>query len=743
MGLVRWRHVSLVFQGAMNSLDPVQRVDAQIAEAIRLHERDRLEAELRARIDELLTTVGITPALGRRYAHQLSGGQRQRVMIALALACRPSLVIADEPTTALDVVMQAQVLQLLERLREQLGLALILISHDLGVLAETCDRIAVMYAGRIVESGPVDSVFEAPQHPYTKRLLDTLPVIGGQRGLAAPIPGGPPDPGELPAGCRFRPRCPYAAERCGADPALREVAPAQSAACHFAPWTRVARGRGRQPIGGGCDERRPARWRVDDLQVQFRNRGTRRAGARRRLARLAPRRDPRRRRRVGLRQVDAGADAARPAAERPAARSRSTANAVDGRASRARAAPPRADDLPGPLPDAQPAPAGRDDRRRAAGRPGRRRRPSTRSGCGGRSTTSASTPTASCDRYPHQLSGGQRQRVAIAAALVLEPDGLICDEPVSMLDASVRTQILAVLVELQRRRGLALLFITHDLSLAWSLCDRLAVMYLGRDRRAGHRGRRDRAPAAPVHAGAGRRGPGARPRAAAGGASCSAASCPTRPTCRRGCRFHPRCPRRFEPCDSVDPPLMRAGGPGPARGLPAARSRARRQAAAMLSDWRLSAGAISPGPVGRLEPGRAQRDHRRARASGSATRRRRAGSAPASRWSRRRSLPGARRRRRSSTASASSRAGSRSTSAARCRRRSTSAARTPSATVVPGRGRWPPGAGPENVVIPVVGECDDGDMADSRTVDRRRRRRRARGARAARSPRAPSAPAPG
>jgi peptide/nickel transport system ATP-binding protein len=237
MGLVRWRHISLVFQGAMNSLDPVQRIDAQIVEAIRLHEQAGSSKEVRARIDELLETVGITPALGRRYAHQLSGGQRQRVMIALALACRPSLMIADEPTTALDVIMQAQVLQLLERLREELGLSLILISHDLGVLAETCDRIAVMYAGRIVESGTVDSIFSAPQHPYTKRLLDTLPVIGGGRGLTAPIPGAPPHPGEPPEGCRFRPRCPYAADECLADPPLREVAPAHSSACHFAPWS--------------------------------------------------------------------------------------------------------------------------------------------------------------------------------------------------------------------------------------------------------------------------------------------------------------------------------------------------------------------------------------------------------------------------------------------------------------------------------------------------------------------------
>ena len=238
MNLVRWRHVSLVFQGAMNSLDPVQKVGKQIAEAIQLHERSADSSDVAGRIDELLATVGITAGVADRYPHELSGGQRQRVMIALALACRPSLVIADEPTTALDVVMQAQVLQLLERLREELGLALILISHDLGVLAETCDRIAVMYAGRIVETGSVESVFAAPQHPYTKLLLDSLPVIGGDRSVGVAIPGAPPNPGEPPPGCRFRPRCPYSAERCDVDPPLREVRPGQLAACHYAPWER-------------------------------------------------------------------------------------------------------------------------------------------------------------------------------------------------------------------------------------------------------------------------------------------------------------------------------------------------------------------------------------------------------------------------------------------------------------------------------------------------------------------------
>jgi peptide/nickel transport system ATP-binding protein len=236
MQLVRWRHVSLVFQGAMNALDPVQRIDRQIAEAIRLHEPGVRGATLRDRVSDLLGTVGLAAGHGRAYPHQLSGGQRQRVLIALALACRPALVIADEPTTALDVIMQAQVLDLITRLRQELGLALILISHDLAVLAETCDRLAVMYAGRIVESGPAAAVFGAPQHPYTKRLLDSLPSIGGTRGAADPIPGAPPDPADAHEGCSFRPRCPYAHDRCKADPPLIEVRPGQSSACHFAPW---------------------------------------------------------------------------------------------------------------------------------------------------------------------------------------------------------------------------------------------------------------------------------------------------------------------------------------------------------------------------------------------------------------------------------------------------------------------------------------------------------------------------
>ncbi len=236
MRTVRWRHLSLIFQGAMNALDPVRRVGNQIDEVLKLH-RSVPAGQSDARIGELLGTVGLPAGVARQYPHQLSGGQRQRVMIALALACNPSIVIADEPTTALDVVMQAQVLELLERLREELGLALILISHDLGVMAETCDRIAIMYAGKIVEAGPTGQVLNDPQHPYTRLLLDSLPAIGGTRGLAPPIPGAPPAPGDLPEGCSFRPRCPFATERCFEEPELRTIAGGRAAACHYSPWS--------------------------------------------------------------------------------------------------------------------------------------------------------------------------------------------------------------------------------------------------------------------------------------------------------------------------------------------------------------------------------------------------------------------------------------------------------------------------------------------------------------------------
>jgi oligopeptide/dipeptide ABC transporter ATP-binding protein len=209
----RWREISIVFQGAMNALNPVRRVRDQIAEPL----EDRLSMSPRAarrRAGELLELVGIPKARGRAYPHELSGGMRQRAMIAMALACDPAIVIGDEPTTALDVMVQAQILQLLEDLRRKLGLALILITHDLSVIAETCDRVLIMYAGRVAEEGPVDVVFRQPRHPYTQKLLGAFPNIATDRRSLEVIPGSPPDLRQPPPGCRFAPRCFAAMQVC-------------------------------------------------------------------------------------------------------------------------------------------------------------------------------------------------------------------------------------------------------------------------------------------------------------------------------------------------------------------------------------------------------------------------------------------------------------------------------------------------------------------------------------------------
>jgi peptide/nickel transport system ATP-binding protein len=209
----RWREISIVFQGAMNALNPVVRIGDQIAEP--MEERLQLsKTEARKRARALLERVGIPRKRADAYPHELSGGMRQRAMIAMALACDPAIVIGDEPTTALDVMVQAQVLQLLEELREELGLSLILITHDLSVIAETCDRVMIMYAGRVAEEGPVRRIFAAPRHPYTQMLLRAFPNIHADRRTLGVIHGTPPDLRNPPPGCRFHPRCPMAMDIC-------------------------------------------------------------------------------------------------------------------------------------------------------------------------------------------------------------------------------------------------------------------------------------------------------------------------------------------------------------------------------------------------------------------------------------------------------------------------------------------------------------------------------------------------
>ncbi len=230
---VRWAEASIIFQGAMHALNPVQRIGDQIAEPIILHGQAG-EKEAVVRAGEILEQVGLPPRRLKDYPHELSGGQRQRVMIAMALACNPSFIIADEPTTALDVMVQAQVLRLLKELQKELGLAMIFITHDLSVLVETCDKLAIMYAGRIVEEGPAEDVFKTPAHPYTKALAAAFPEIGDARFRKAPsgLPGDPPYPADLPSGCTFHPRCPQVFDSCASlDPHLFDLSPGRRAAC--------------------------------------------------------------------------------------------------------------------------------------------------------------------------------------------------------------------------------------------------------------------------------------------------------------------------------------------------------------------------------------------------------------------------------------------------------------------------------------------------------------------------------
>src|SRR5262249_41460453 len=230
----RWRDLAIVFQGAMNALNPVRTIGDQVREAIALHmpwPRERIDA----RVSELLELVGIPAWRAAQYPHQYSGGMRQRAMIAMALACNPQIVVADEPTTALDVMIQAQIMELLDRLRRNLDLAMIVVTHDLGVVAESCQKVLVMYGGRVAEYGPVEHVFGSPRHPYTQRLLKAFPDLDNPHAELASIPCAPPRPSSLPTGCRFHPRCPLAVERCIVEtPELRAVAQGQLVACHLA-----------------------------------------------------------------------------------------------------------------------------------------------------------------------------------------------------------------------------------------------------------------------------------------------------------------------------------------------------------------------------------------------------------------------------------------------------------------------------------------------------------------------------
>jgi peptide/nickel transport system ATP-binding protein len=230
---VRWREISVIFQGAMNALNPVITIGKQLTEAIMLHENVSHEEAL-DRAGKLLDLVGIGSERLDRYHHELSGGMRQRVMIAMALACNPKLVIADEPTTALDVIVEAQILKVIRELQRKLNLSMLVISHDLSMIAEVCDRLAIMYAGKIVEEGNIVKIYKEPLHPYTERLIGAFPSIKNPEKKLTEIPGFPPDLFNPPPGCRFHPRCPYAMDVCKKEePETIEVEKGHKVACHL------------------------------------------------------------------------------------------------------------------------------------------------------------------------------------------------------------------------------------------------------------------------------------------------------------------------------------------------------------------------------------------------------------------------------------------------------------------------------------------------------------------------------
>ncbi|WP_328609850.1 ABC transporter ATP-binding protein [Amycolatopsis sp. NBC_00345] len=427
---VRWAEASVVFQGAMHALNPVHRVGEQIAEPIRLHPPEGkapTEAQVQARVAELLEQVDLPRSRAGAYPHELSGGQKQRVMIAMALACSPRLVIADEPTTALDVIVQAQVLDLMSRLVAEHNIGLIMISHDLSVLAATCRRIAVMYDGQVVEERPSAELMSTPRHEHSRALAAAFPTVG--------------------------------------DPVSR-FAPATSTPLPPEPENRA-----------GPDA--PPLLEAEDLHVTFRDRTGKRINAVDGVD-LAVRRDEivalvgqsgsgkttLARTLLGLQKADSGAvrydgkpipaggDGLRAYRRQVQLVLQDPTSALNPAHTvyEAVAEGPRIHGLP-------------DERATVV-----------------RALEAAELRPAEkfFDRLPHELSGGQRQRVVIAGALALDPSVVVADEPVASLDASVRGEILGLLLRLRRELGLAGLVITHDLGLAWNIADRVAVMYRGK-----------------------------------------------------------------------------------------------------------------------------------------------------------------------------------------------------------------------------------------------------------------------